>query len=116
MNRLTISLLTVFIVILMGCCFLAYMFRGDATLSREHAVATSSPSGSPKPGASPEARANEERHPLLWDLFGPDASGLAPSSYANWESAASRIALRFALAAFLAALLAYRPRRGVSFS
>lgn len=116
MNRLTISLLAVFVAILLGCGLLAFMFRGDPSVAREHAVATSTPSGSPRPGASPQTQASEERHPLLWDLFGPDASGLAPSSYANWESAASRIALRFALAAFLAALLAYRPRRGVSFS
>lgn len=116
MNRLTIGLLATFVVILLGCGLLAYIFRGDSSASREHAVATATPSGSPRPGALPQAEAREERHPLLWDLFGPDASGLAPSSYANWESAASRIALRFALAAFLAALLAYRPRRGVSFS
>jgi len=35
---------------------------------------------------------------------------------ANWESVAARVALRFSLAAFLAALLAFRPRRGVSYS
>jgi len=53
---------------------------------------------------------------MLWELFGPDASGLLPSSYSGWESTAARILLRFSLAAFLAGLLAFRPRRGLSFS
>jgi hypothetical protein len=118
MNRLTLGLVGTFVVILLGTGLLAYVFRGDSVAEREHAAATqpATSSGTPRPGASPQAAASPERHPLFWELFGPDASGLSPSNYADWESAASRIALRFALAAFLAALLAYRPRRGVSFS
>jgi uncharacterized membrane protein len=53
---------------------------------------------------------------LIGEIFGPDQTGLSPSSYASWEATASRIALRFSLAAFLAALLAFRPRRGVKAS
>jgi hypothetical protein len=41
---------------------------------------------------------------------------LLPANYTKWEGAAARIALRFSLAAFLAVLLAFRPRRGISFS
>jgi hypothetical protein len=51
---------------------------------------------------------------LFGQLFGPDASGLSPSNFSSWEATSARIALRFSLAAFLAALLAFRPRRGVS--
>jgi uncharacterized membrane protein YhiD involved in acid resistance len=51
---------------------------------------------------------------LLGQLFGPDATGLTPASISSWEATSARIALRFSLAAFLAGLLAFRPRRGVS--
>src|SRR5207253_4080460 len=76
----------------------------------------SSPGAAAPPETGTENQTKRGRHPLLWELFGPDASGLSPSSYAGWETTAARIALRFSLAAFLAALLAFRPRRGVSFS
>src|SRR5436190_23965449 len=41
---------------------------------------------------------------------------MLPRDYAGWEATAARIALRFSLAAFLAGLLAFRIRRGVSYS
>jgi hypothetical protein len=49
-------------------------------------------------------------------LFGLESPSIAPSTFSNWESIAARVAVRFSLAAFLAALLAFRPRRGMSFS
>jgi len=52
--------------------------------------------------------------PLLGQLFGPDSSGLSPASISSWETTSARIALRFSLAAFLAGLLAFRPRHGLS--
>ena len=51
---------------------------------------------------------------MIGELFGSDATGLTSESIARWEATAARIGLRFALAAFLAALLAFRPRRGLS--
>jgi hypothetical protein len=53
---------------------------------------------------------------LFGEIFGPDSSGLSPTNFASWEATSARIALRFALAAFLASLLAFRPRRGVPVS
>jgi uncharacterized protein DUF4956 len=50
----------------------------------------------------------------LGQIFGPDVSGLSPSTLSSWESLSARIALRFSLAAFLAAILAFRPRRGLA--
>jgi hypothetical protein len=50
----------------------------------------------------------------MGELFGPDATGLTPANVASWEVTSARIALRFALAAFLASLLAFRWRRGGS--
>lgn len=100
MNRVALAVLATFVVILLGSGLLAYVFRDQS----RPAVTT--------PGA-PAAPASED-NPFLEELFGPDATGLAPSNFSSWESTAARIALRFSLAAFLAALLAFRPRRGVS--
>ena len=97
MNRVGLAVLAVFVVILLGSGLLAYLFRDQPRA----AVTT--------PAAAPAADS-----PFLVDLFGPDASGVAPLNLASWESTAARIALRFSLAAFLAALLAFRPRRGLS--
>lgn len=108
MNRLTIGLLASFIVILMLSGLLAFALRDRSAASPDGTAVTVPGEATPKPDK------NNGKHPLLWELFGPDASGMSPSSYLSWETTASRILLRFSLAAFLAALLAFRPRRGLS--
>jgi hypothetical protein len=113
MNRVTFGLLATFAAILLISGLLAYVLRDSSTLDISPAAA---PSGSPTVSTTPRAPGESQpktEGPLLWEVFGPDASGLLPSNYSSWETTAARIALRFSLAAFLAALLAFRPRRGV---
>jgi hypothetical protein len=101
MNRVTLAVLGIFVLILLGTGMLAYVFRSQ-----------SAPSGvnvPPTPAATPA----QTDIPLIGELFGPDVTGVSPTTVASWESTAARIALRFSLAAFLAALLAFRPRRGL---
>src|SRR5512134_3263990 len=109
MNRVSVGVLTTFVVILLGSGLLAYFLRDRAPAG---ATSMDVPSASATPSSIEERRES----PLLWEIFGPDATGLLPSSHGSWEATAARIALRFSLAAFLAGLLAFRPRRGVSFS
>ena len=104
MNRLTLAVLSTFVVILLGSGFLAYVFRDHPGT----AVTTPPASTTAAPVETPR------EVPLVGQLFGPDASGGAPTTIASWEATSARIALRFSLAAFLAALLAFRPRRGLS--
>ena len=106
MNRLTVAVLATFVVILVACGLLAYTLRDRpaATVTGSSAAEVAAPAASEK--------AAQHGNPLLGELFGPDASGLSPSTVASWESTSAMIALRFALAAFLASLLAFRPRRG----
>jgi len=112
MNRLTLAVLATFVVILLGTGFLAYVFRDPP---QPQGTYRAEPSASPGQGAlGPGQPQPQPNIPLVGELFGPDASGLTPSTIASWEATSARIALRFALAAFLAALLAFRPRRGVS--
>ena len=107
MNRLTLAVLATFVVILVGSGLAAYVFRDRPGTT---SVATPAPS----PGATTPA-ASDMDLPLLGELFGPDVTG-SPATLASWETTSARIALRFALAAFLAAVLAFRPRRGVTAS
>lgn len=104
MNRLTLAVLATFVVILLGSGFLAYVFSNRP----EAPVATAPPSSTSAP-VEPRREI-----PIIGQLFGPDASGLSPASVESWEGTSARIALRFSLAAFLASLLAFRPRKGIS--
>ncbi|HEY6121789.1 MAG TPA: hypothetical protein VIV66_17665, partial [Pyrinomonadaceae bacterium] len=112
MNRLTLSLLAIFVAILLGSALIAYVFRDRSAPTGVNASAGQSEtgvnaSGTATPQSKEDGQSKHENRPLLWDLFGPDSSGLSPASYATWETAAARIGLRFSLAAFLAALLAF---------
>jgi uncharacterized membrane protein YhiD involved in acid resistance len=110
MNRVTVAVLGLFIAILVGSGLLAYVLREEPGTPRR---TTAAPAASP--GVTPSAESEPRPEiPLFGQLFGPDATGLSPSTLSSWEATSARIALRFALAAFLASLLAFRPRRGVS--
>ena len=112
MNRLTVGLLATFAVLLLGSGLLTYVLR-DRNAPAPADVVQHSEKGDKGANASATPPPPEQR-PLLWQLFGADSSTASPTTVASWESIAARIALRFSLAAFLAALLAFRPRRGVS--
>lgn len=101
MNRVTVAVLGTFVVILVASGILTYVLREPS--QSVAAPAPTAAAATPSPGI-----------PLLGELFGPDASGLSPASISSWEATSARIALRFSLAAFLAGLLAFRPRRGLS--
>ncbi|HSE33619.1 MAG TPA: DUF4956 domain-containing protein [Pyrinomonadaceae bacterium] len=108
MNRVSVGVLATFVVILIGSGLLAYGLR-------ERTPAMNPPNHEPALTADTPAPSPREE-PLLGQLFGSRTTGLAPSSVASWEDTAAKIALRFSLAAFLAGLLAFRWRRGLSFS
>src|SRR5688572_1975085 len=107
MKRVTLAVLGTFVLLLLGSGLLAYYFR----VPPEHDVVTKAPTSAASPAVT---AAPQDEIPLVGELFGRDGEGLAPSTLASWEALAARIGLRFSLAAFLAALLAFRPRRGVS--
>lgn len=115
MNRVTVAVLGLFVAILLGSGILAYVLREDQrTAGGTTAVPVASPVASPAI-ATPAGESQSQREiPLIGELFGPDPTGLSPANISTWEATSARIALRFSLAAFLAALLAFRPRRGVS--
>jgi uncharacterized membrane protein YhiD involved in acid resistance len=106
MNRVTVAVMVTFVALLLVSGLVAYLLR-----DQPNAVTPTSSTGAVATPAGSETQARNQV-PLLGQLFGPDASGLSPSTFASWEATSARIALRFSLAAFLASLLAFRPRRG----
>jgi uncharacterized membrane protein len=114
MNRVTLAVLATFVVILLGTGLLAYvLYERPVSTATTVNTPSSSRTGAFASPTPVENQVNRDDSPL-WELFGRDASGLSPTSFSSWETASARIALRFALAAFLAAVLAFRPRRSVS--
>lgn len=109
MNRVTLGVLGTFVVILLASGMVAYLLRGPSSGGPAAETTTVQVAATPAPQPPAEK-------PLLWEIFGSDTTGLVPSTVATWEATAARIALRFSLAAFLAGLLAFRPRRGLSFA
>jgi uncharacterized membrane protein YhiD involved in acid resistance len=100
MNRVSVGVLATFVVILLGSGLFAY-------LSRQPLPATTNTTAQAQPTTAP----GQGKTGVMWELFGIESGGLSPAG-AGLEATASRIALRFSLAAFLAGLLAFRPRRG----
>ena len=124
MNKLTLAVLGTFVAILLLSGALAYALRDQShmTSAAPQATPTASPSGGDK-ASSEKQKGQPSQQPtqnggqgVISELFGLDSPSLAPSTVGSLESTAARVALRFSLAAFLAALLAFRPRRGVSVS
>ena len=107
MNRVTVAVVVTFVVLLVGSGLVAYLLR-----DQPNAVTPVTSGGSAVSTPAPSEAQAKRQIPLLGELFGPDATGLSPSSVASWEATSARILLRFSLAAFLASLLAFRPRRG----
>jgi len=120
MNRLSLTVLSTFAVILLISGGLAYVLRERADLGSAAATADAGVGIQPKssPGEAPKSSpaAGKRKGTLFGELFGEDSPDVAPSHSGNWGATAAVVTLRFALAALLAAILAFRPRRGVAVS
>lgn len=119
MNKQTIALVTTFLAVLIVSGLVSYFLFGrteqprlSTAAPRPAATAATQNDG----GGSPPATASQSNHgsqSLLYRLFGPEEASPAPFEHASWTATIARISLRFSLAAVLAMLLAFRPRRRV---
>jgi hypothetical protein len=119
MNKQLVRLLVIFVAVLIGSGLLVYVLleRQTATPVRNVTERASAPAGEANNNSSPgrpseNARAAENRS-VLSEIFGIDS----PTNATTEEErgiVAIRVLLRFLIAAFLAMLLAFRWRRGMS--
>jgi len=120
MNKTTVRLLLVFVAVLIGSGLLVYVVLERSNAPRGN-VATGPPAvsadqpavrtGSP---AAPNRNQNNGSSSILSELFGHDAPPVAQVEESSRGVVATRIFLRFLIAAFLGVFLAFRWRRGVS--
>ncbi len=117
-NKPTVRLLVVFIAVLLGSGLLVYFLLDrsktnfkPATTDRAAATANEN-----APSASPEKAptTDKDNRSFLDHLIGPEVSAETRAEEGSWDVATARMVLRFLVAALLAAVLAFRWRRGIS--
>jgi hypothetical protein len=120
MNKATIRLLVVFVLVLLGSALFVYVLlersagsRRNPSVDRPAANAdqTNTQAGSPEPSTRPQ---NDGSPSVITELFGIDPSEVKATEEGDRTTVAIRVSLRFLIAAFMAMLLAFRWRRGVS--
>jgi hypothetical protein len=119
MNKQMVRLVVIFVAVLLGSGLLVYVLleRQTGTALTNAPDRSATPAAQPNNTASPAERAvqtqNNDNRSVISELFGIEA----PSQATTEEErgiVAVRVLLRFLIAAFLAMLLAFRWRRGVS--
>lgn len=120
MNKPLVRILVIFVAVLLGSGLLVYVLLersgGLGSGAVTDPVSTTqgqagAPTGSPDAAAGAQDNAN---HSVLSEIFGIDKPGPTVAAEAERGVVAARVLVRFLLAAFMAMLLAFRWRRGVS--
>ena len=119
MNKNAIRLLVIFLAVLLGSGLLVYfLMTRTATVENgppKRATATPNQASSPGPQETPRRQVDQSRS-LLDELIGPEVSAETRAEEGDLATSSARMLLRFLVAALLAALLAFRWRRGLSFT
>jgi uncharacterized membrane protein YhiD involved in acid resistance len=117
MNKATVRLLLIFVVVLLGSALMVYLVL-DRMSSRRAAVerpAISQTQPDGRTDSTPTPSREAQGNPFLGEILGDSDSADATDPEAgSWGVVAARIFLRFLVAALLATLLAFRWRRGMS--
>jgi len=115
MNKATVRLLLIFLVVLMGSALLVYLvldrMSRRAIVDDRPAVSQSQAEARPETAPTPS---RESENPFLSELLGDDSAEGTDPEAGSWAVVSSRIFLRFLVAALLATVLAFRWRRGMS--
>ena len=123
MNRLTVAVVGTFVAVMLIAGTFAYVLRDrskiDRAVTNADAGVGTGASTTPSPGATPKTSpeaGKDAGHTIFGELFRQDSPDVTPATSGSWQAVAATVALRFSLAALLAAILAFRPRRGVAIS
>ncbi len=117
MNKQLVRLLVIFVAVLLGSGLLVYVLLERRTGTPERVTDRSTPSAAQPNNASAAqtsgAAQNNDKRSVVSELFAIEPQG-QPTTEEERGIVAVRVLLRFLIAAFLAMLLAFRWRRGVS--
>jgi len=115
MNKATIRLLLIFLVVLVGSALLVYLVldRMDRRAAQVNRPAVSESQPESPPVTTPTPAREAEGNPFL-SVLGDDSAEATDPEAGHWGVVTARIFLRFLVGSLLAALLAFRWRRGMS--
>lgn len=118
MNKATVRLLLIFLVVLLGSALLVYLVldRMDRRAAQVDRPAASQIQSGTRPDATPTPNRDAQDNPFLAQVLQGAESprGTDPLESGSWPVVISRIFLRFLVGALLAAVLAFRWRRGMT--
>ena len=117
MNKATVRLLLIFLVVLLGSAALVYLVldRMDRRAAQVNRPAVSE-QAAPRTDSTPTPDSDAQDNPFLAQVLQGAESprGSDPLETGSWPVVISRIFLRFLVGALLAAVLAFRWRRGMT--
>lgn len=120
MNKPLVRILVIFIAVLLGSGLLVYLLlersggQGGSSVTDQAStteIQPITPTGSPEASTKAQEKSNRS---VLSEIFGVDHPGAKVPEEPERGVAAARVLFRFLIAAFLAMLLAFRWRRGLS--
>lgn len=117
MNKATVRLLLIFLVVLMGSALLVYLVldRMNRRAAQVDRPAVSQTQPDTRPDVTPTPDAAQDNPFLAQVLQGAESPrGTDPLETGSWPVVISRIFVRFLVGALLAAILAFRWRRGMT--
>ena len=117
MNKATVRLLLIFLVVLLGSALLVYLVldRMDRRAAQADRPAVSEQAGT-RTDPTPTPNSDAQDNPFLAQVLQGAESprGTDPLESGSWPVVISRIFVRFLVGALLAAVLAFRWRRGMT--
>lgn len=118
MNKQLVRLLVIFVAVLIGSGLLVYILLERRTetpgrVTDRSVTAAEQQNNNASAAQTSAATQNNDKHSIVSELFGIEPPG-QPTTDEERGIVAVRVLLRFLIAAFLAMLLAFRWRRGIS--
>lgn len=116
MNKAALKMVAIFVGVLIASALLVYFLLSRSDGRRNIAARPPVSTNQNTPAGGPDVTPVESPrdHSLLNELIGRDASPETRAEEGAWDVVTARMLLRFLIAALLAALLAFRWRRGLS--
>jgi hypothetical protein len=116
MNKAALKMVAIFVGVLLASALLVYFLLSRSEARRNVATRPSVSTNQNTPAGAPEVipADSTKAHSFLDELIGREASPEVQAEEGPWEVVTARVLLRFLISALLAAVLAFRWRRGLS--
>jgi len=116
MNKAALKMVAIFVGVLLASALLVYFLLSRAEAQRNTAARPAAATNQSTPAGAPDVVPvdTSRNRSFLDELIGREALPETQAEQGTWDVVMARMVLRFLIAALLAALLAFRWRRGLS--